>query len=461
MSTFEKNSISTSDLVEILKNLDPKKHILWVLDEFGSYLYISKKIPLKVLKTAKKEQMVYDFIEEERFGQKVSSFKIPLEINNKKFIIGFSLLDHNALLNSLSLSEINKVLGYLDNEEINMYVKSEDHQYTFLSKGCMPQFKEFALRDSRFDFPIKDEELFDKEKLKYLREKDSKVFNSGKTIVHEEKLPGEKTKNFLSVKIPFSIPGKKLLFGYSVEIDSYINKITDYKLEIFDLKKRIFGKNYNSLEHRVSGLTHDISAPLNSTIQMLEILKLTESNTEKLKYLNSSTFTLHSIKNTIRMLISEEFLQKDINDEIIFKEIEDLIYGLYMLTADSKKIKLKVEKDKSFDKRPVVMFKDKVFRILINLVNNSLKYTNTGYVSLKLSQMFDMFVIEVKDTGQGFENLTLIKIRTGNFDEFKKIREDSGFGWNLIYNYINYLGGGFFIQNLKKGSKVTIMLPMN
>lgn len=459
MNTCNKEIFDEKELIKLVKNIDTENHILWVLDEFGSYVYTSKKFPLIHLKKAKKESMEYDFLEEERFGKSVTTLKIPIVNNKEKYILGISVANINSSLNSLKLSEINRVLSYLDNNNVNMYVKTYDHLYTFLSKGCLPQFKELANKNAKFKYPVKDEELFEADELKYLREKDEAVFNAGNTVVSEEKLPGEKSNSYLSVKIPFYMLGKKMIFGYSVKVDNYVNKISNYKQEIFSLKRRVFGKNYESLESRVSGINHDIAAPINSTIQMLEVMKMSETNSEKLKYIETSSFTLRSLKNTIRMLISEEFIQKDTPEEISITEVEHMIGGLYNLLADSKSIKLKVDHCKSLNKKKIFMPKEKLFRVLINLVNNSVKYTARGSVTLKLSLFYNMLVVDLKDTGPGFDEQTLKKIINGDFGEQKKIKEGSGFGWNLIYNYVYYLGGNFLIRNLKKGSQVTIMIP--
>ena len=106
--------------------------------------------------------------------------------------------------------------------------------------------------------------------------------------------------------------------------------------------------------------------------------------------------------------------------------------------------------------------REKLRIILINLLGNALKFTETGSVILFFSKESDNNTFIITDTGIGIDEQKLPVI----FDSFQKIEENTklyrgtGIGLALVKNYVNLLNGEIFVESEPgKGTKFTIIIP--
>jgi signal transduction histidine kinase len=103
-------------------------------------------------------------------------------------------------------------------------------------------------------------------------------------------------------------------------------------------------------------------------------------------------------------------------------------------------------------------------QILINLVNNAVKFTTKGSVHVQLSKLdIEHWGITVKDTGQGIPDKELPHI----FDTFRQVegtttRVHGGFGLGLsiVKQLVTLMGGNISVESeLGEGSVFSITLP--
>ena len=103
-------------------------------------------------------------------------------------------------------------------------------------------------------------------------------------------------------------------------------------------------------------------------------------------------------------------------------------------------------------------------QILINLVNNAVKFTETGSIHVKLCKADEQhWGIQVTDTGQGIPKEELPRI----FETFRQVegtttRVHGGFGLGLsiVKQLVNLMGGEVSVESeLGKGSTFSITLP--
>ncbi|MEP6896034.1 MAG: ATP-binding protein, partial [Chloroflexota bacterium] len=104
-------------------------------------------------------------------------------------------------------------------------------------------------------------------------------------------------------------------------------------------------------------------------------------------------------------------------------------------------------------------------QILVNLVNNAIKFTDQGEVRIRLLRTEDAkWGIEVEDTGQGIPEADLPYI----FDTFRQVegattRVHGGFGLGLaiVKQLIALMSGDVQVESkLNVGTKFTITLPL-
>jgi signal transduction histidine kinase len=110
---------------------------------------------------------------------------------------------------------------------------------------------------------------------------------------------------------------------------------------------------------------------------------------------------------------------------------------------------------------------EKLRAILQNLVNNALKFTETGAITVSARHALDSQAMEFKvsDTGAGIaqDKLPLI------FDMFKQVdssatrkHEGVGLGLYIVKKFVDLLGGQIWVRSaLGQGSTFTVSLPLN
>ncbi len=202
----------------------------------------------------------------------------------------------------------------------------------------------------------------------------------------------------------------------------------------------------------LANMSHEIRTPLNGIIGMSEILSKTELTDKQSEFLSSIKLSgedLLIIINDILDFSKIEAGQLQIeNISFSIHEQTTNVFKVLQLKADEKNINLEFIIDKNV---PEFIFSDplRIKQILINLINNAIKFTEKGDVKLKVSvligldnQLFLKF--QIIDTGIGISKENIKKM----FQEFTQAdssttRKHGGTGLGLtISKKLTELMGG-------------------
>jgi len=202
----------------------------------------------------------------------------------------------------------------------------------------------------------------------------------------------------------------------------------------------------------LANMSHEIRTPMNSILGFSELaLKddITEASVGYLTDIHESAEILLAIINDI-LDISKiesgkmELVEQEYNPSQVFTELSRIID----VQASKRNLFYKYEIDPKFPNR-LKGDKTKIRAILINLLNNGIKYTNEGGVSLKVG--FDYYGnnkgrvnFEIRDTGIGIKKDDLNSI----FDVFQRVdlsanssTEGTGLGLSIAKGFIDLMGG--------------------
>ena len=100
--------------------------------------------------------------------------------------------------------------------------------------------------------------------------------------------------------------------------------------------------------------------------------------------------------------------------------------------------------------------------IIRNLVNNAIKFTSEGGVTVSAEEMDDKMQITVSDTGMGMSEGQLLKFREGNLESSAGTSNElgSGMGLMLIREFLMQLNGSLEVESeLNEGSNFILILP--
>jgi signal transduction histidine kinase len=108
--------------------------------------------------------------------------------------------------------------------------------------------------------------------------------------------------------------------------------------------------------------------------------------------------------------------------------------------------------------------REKLRQIILNLLDNAVKFTERGEIKISASQQNGWFRLAVSDPGVGIgkENLTKIfeEFHQGDRSSNKKYK-GTGLGLAIVKKFVNLLGGEVGVESeVGKGSVFTVTLPL-
>ncbi|APC80332.1 PAS domain-containing sensor histidine kinase [Clostridium botulinum] len=251
------------------------------------------------------------------------------------------------------------------------------------------------------------------------------------------------------------------------------SKIQVEKLEQ-DVKKNIEllneSREYNKLiTEFLSNISHELKTPLNVIFTAVQLLGFYEEdcNNEKqdkyLKLIKQNCYRLMKLINNLldTTKLDSGYLKLNLVNYNIVNLIEEITLSVTSY-AESKGINIIF--DTNVEEKIIAVDTDKIERIILNLLSNSIKFTNPGgniFVNVKDSG--ENVYIHVKDTGVGIpsDKLESIFERFFQVDKtLKKNKEGTGIGLHLVKSFVEMHNGTVTIKSeLGKGTEFIIKLP--
>lgn len=221
-----------------------------------------------------------------------------------------------------------------------------------------------------------------------------------------------------------------------------------------------------------SAMSHEIRTPINSILGLNEvILRQEDASDEIIKdaaSIQSAGRLLLSLINDLLDISKIEAGKMDIVP--VDYEIADIISdiaGMVSPRVNEKGLAFNVSAAHDI---PSVLFGDEVRirQIVINLLNNSVKYTREGSVNLKVRSEntgIDSInlIISVSDTGIGIRKEALPDL----FDAYRRVDQEknrniegTGLGLSIVKQLIDLMGGEITVDSIYgSGSTFTVCLP--
>ncbi|MFH1237317.1 MAG: ATP-binding protein [Candidatus Aenigmatarchaeota archaeon] len=272
------------------------------------------------------------------------------------------------------------------------------------------------------------------------------------------------------------------------DLDVKVGELTDTKTAILNMMEDMDDANRNLMKMQdelrmslkelkesdikkdefISIAAHELKTPLTSIhgfAQLLQNKDVIENKEKRGKYLgimDHETTRLAKLVTdildlsridlgTLKLAIEEvdvSALLSDVSKELSFQMKDHGLDSEYIL---EKNLKMMTDRER-------------LTQIVINLINNSIKYTPKGKITVKAWKDGDDFHFMVKDTGVGIPKDKQHHI----FQRFYQVDSSYtrsaggvGLGLSLCQEFVNVLGGKiWFVSQEGKGSEFHVTLPM-
>lgn len=197
-------------------------------------------------------------------------------------------------------------------------------------------------------------------------------------------------------------------------------------------------ETYAPLEKWPPGLYEDVQEIYNSSKHLMRLI----NDILDMGKINADQMTLYREQTQIQNLI---------------EDVRTMVAGAF----EAKGLEFIVQV--APDLPPVFIDATRIRQVLINLLNNALRFTDRGSVTVRVSDAQSHLVIEVIDTGTGIAPEDLPKV----FDEFRQVGEEnwrrrsgSGLGLYISRRFVELHGGRMGVEStLGQGTRFYFTIP--
>lgn len=256
-------------------------------------------------------------------------------------------------------------------------------------------------------------------------------------------------------------------------------------LSFFMQQRRTALDNVSSLKDELllvsSQVGHDVRAPLTHIISVCENLQTAAYTAEDLEEVGFSCQTIVDIMDSWLIMLSDSESRKDDIDAdentnnwtstaetltMLLRKVA--VYGNRVIVLSKKNLTLRIIQP---DSQHTLQFSNKMLQhVLINLVSNSIKYSNKGEISITVvfERTQDRLCVTVRDEGIGIASEHLPHL----FDQFYRIRDNKvqklegntvasfGVGLAIVKSLITKMQGSIAVSSeMGIGTEFRITIP--
>jgi PAS domain S-box-containing protein len=326
---------------------------------------------------------------------------------------------------------------------------------------------------------VADRELIFQTEEKEKRAEELIIANIELDFQNEEKVKRAEELIIANIELAFQNEEKE---KRALEL-SIANKELEYQDELKERTKQLIVVNKELVEAKLeaekanlakstflANMSHEIRTPMNAVLGFSELLNDMITNPKAKNYLKAiqtSGKTLHNLINDILDFTKIEAGMFEINKENIdIKQVVLEIKYIFSIKMEEKSLDMLVDFS---DNLPSQLYLDelRIKQVIINLVGNAIKFTDTGHIKicvsyLKENELIGTLVISVEDTGIGIPLEAHDKI----FNVFQQqdMQDNrkyggTGLGLSISSRLVSLMNGKILLESEPGiGSKFTVII---
>ncbi len=212
---------------------------------------------------------------------------------------------------------------------------------------------------------------------------------------------------------------------------------------------------------------HEVRTPIQTIISTVELLEDTSLSKEQIEYVHQIEFSANSLLQLANDVLdftkirSDQFKLENIPYDVA--ELTERVVDLISMEAFDRKIEVITDIDYSVP-RTVMGDPNRVLQIILNLVKNAVKFTDKGFILVRLSQIKDYLLFEIIDSGIGIPDDKKKLI----FNDFYQVDSSTtkrysgtGLGLSICKNLVSVMKGKIgVLSNPSGGSNFWFAIPL-
>lgn len=252
---------------------------------------------------------------------------------------------------------------------------------------------------------------------------------------------------------------------------NHLENLVKERTEALNVAQNQVDKSKHIKSAFLANMSHEIRTPMNSIIGFSTLLGYPSiTDEQKKRFLNLIKKNSNSLLRLIDNIITISKIEaKQMITDSSELELNSFITDIYNVFKEQKKemekdeIEVVLDIPKNLSQLIIITDEFKLKQIITNLMENALKYTEEGQITIGYSFVNQSVRIFVKDTGIGLKNEDLKII----FEKFQKIVEPehklyhgTGLGLSIAKHLTELLNGELnVVSEYKIGSEFSVILP--
>ena len=209
----------------------------------------------------------------------------------------------------------------------------------------------------------------------------------------------------------------------------------------------------------LANMGHEIRTPLNAIVGFADLLPVIESDEERAQIITEIQNNNKKLLQIIDGLVSMSKIEAGAKSLLMGKvELNQLLQQMAETYQPTTNLSINVQCP--LPQLKIETDREKLLEILDNLLQNAIKFTTEGEITLSYEVQGNQVRVNVTDTGKGVAEEDQKRI----FERFVKVDEyvpGTGLGLSVVESHIKNLGGTVGVESsLGKGSTFWFVLPL-
>ncbi len=217
----------------------------------------------------------------------------------------------------------------------------------------------------------------------------------------------------------------------------------------------------------VVNVSHELRTPLTAIKGFVETLEGEMDEDNRRRYLAIIRRHTDRLINIVQdLILLSKLEEKDIEmewEEVNLRDLAENILKIFEPRLKEKNLDLKIVTDDGLPSIKADPFK--LEQMFVNLIDNALKYTEKGEITISLGCKESRIMIEIRDTGIGIPAQNLSRI----FERFYVVNKSrsrelggTGLGLSIVKHIVLLHNGEIDVESAPgKGTRFTVTLPVN